>query len=115
MDKGSILRILDSKDLMDQKILQNAPLITDFLAPECKDRLDQVMDLLQNNWGISCTLNPRMVRGLDYYCETIFEFIATDEKILGPQQGTVLAGGTKFLTSGENPFKLVDFLSFQTA
>lgn len=82
------LRILDSKDEGDKKIVENAPKMTDFLNEESKKFFDDVQDGL-NALGIPFVVNPRLVRGLDYYRHTVFEFV-TDS--LGAQ-GTVLAGG----------------------
>ena len=82
------LRILDSKNVVDQKILNNAPNVLDYLNEESKERFENVcngLDTLQ----IKYEIDKNLVRGLDYYCHTAFEFI-TDE--LGAQ-GTVLAGG----------------------
>jgi len=82
------LRILDSKDAGDRKIIADAPNITDSLNVASRTFFDAVMaglDLL----GISYRLNPRLVRGLDYYCHTAFEF-TTDQ--LGAQ-GALVAGG----------------------
>ena len=82
------LRILDSKDEGDKKIVENAPKMTDFLNEESKKFFDAVQDGL-NALDIPFVVNPRLVRGLDYYRHTVFEFV-TDS--LGAQ-GTVLAGG----------------------
>lgn len=82
------LRILDSKDETDRGIVADAPLFGDFLNAESTEFFDTVkagLDAL----GIAYTVNPRLVRGLDYYCHTAFEFVTT---ALGAQ-GTVLAGG----------------------
>jgi histidyl-tRNA synthetase len=82
------LRILDSKDEGDRRIVADAPLFGDFLNPESVaffGRVTAGLDAL----GVSYTLNPRLVRGLDYYSHTAFEFTTT---ALGAQ-GTVLAGG----------------------
>ena len=82
------LRILDSKDEGDKKIVENAPAMTDYLNGESRQFFDAVKNGL-TEMGIPFTVNPRLVRGLDYYRHTVFEFI-TDS--LGAQ-GTVLAGG----------------------
>jgi len=82
------LRILDSKDPRTQEIVQAAPTLLDYLSPESRDRFDQVQTLL-TALGISYTLNPRLVRGLDYYTHTVFEIQSAD---LGAQ-ATVCAGG----------------------
>jgi histidyl-tRNA synthetase len=82
------LRILDSKDEGDKAINARAPGFAEFLTPEARDFYAAVkhgLDLL----GISYNENPKLVRGLDYYCHTAFEFVTTE---LG-SQGAVLAGG----------------------
>lgn len=82
------LRILDSKDANDQHIIQDAPLFQDFLNSESAAYFDSVQNYL-NDLNIPYVLNQKLVRGLDYYCHTAFEFVTTT---LGAQ-GTVLAGG----------------------
>lgn len=82
------LRILDSKDEGDKKILEHAPLLKDSLNPVSQDMFSKVQEGLQI-LKIPFVLNPYLVRGLDYYCHLAFEFTTTD---LGAQ-GTVLAGG----------------------
>lgn len=86
--KKNPLRILDSKDEGDRKILQNAPLMADALNAESKAFFADVQAGLKT-LGIEFTLDPRLVRGLDYYCHTAYEFITGD---LGAQ-GTVIGGG----------------------
>lgn len=82
------LRILDSKDENDQKIIENAPLFQDYLNDESKTYFNQAQTYL-NALNIPYIHNQKLVRGLDYYCHTAFEFVTTS---LGAQ-GTVLAGG----------------------
>jgi histidyl-tRNA synthetase len=82
------LRILDSKDTTDQQIVADAPLIDHFLTAHAADFYKSVTGQLEA-MGISYTRNPRLVRGLDYYSHTAFEFITTH---LG-SQGTVIGGG----------------------
>jgi histidyl-tRNA synthetase len=82
------LRILDSKDPRDQAHVAGAPLIDDFLSGEAQDFFGQVTAGLDAA-GVAWTRNPALVRGLDYYRHTAFEFV-TDR--LGAQ-GTVLGGG----------------------
>ncbi len=82
------LRILDSKDENDRKIIVDAPIMTDSLNSESRTFFDTVMDRLAQI-GIACAHNTRLVRGLDYYCHTAFEFTTTE---LG-SQGAVMAGG----------------------
>lgn len=68
----NILRILDSKDGTDQKLLENAPLITDYLSEEAQEHFVSVQRLL-GNLDIPYILNGQLVRGLDYYTKTVFE------------------------------------------
>lgn len=82
------MRILDSKDENDQKIIQSAPLIEQYYTDEAKLFYDNILASLSDK-GIKYTKNPKIVRGLDYYTHTAFEFITHE---LGAQ-GTVLAGG----------------------
>lgn len=82
------LRILDSKDRKDREIIAGAPEFSDSLDSESQDFFAAVCDGL-TALGIDYTLNSRLVRGLDYYCHTAFEFTT---QALGAQ-GTVLAGG----------------------
>lgn len=82
------LRVLDTKNPAMQEMANNAPKLFDYLGEESLAHYQGVCDRL-NDAGISYTLNPRMVRGLDYYNLTVFEWV-TDR--LG-SQGTVCGGG----------------------
>ena len=82
------LRILDSKNPAMQALLEGAPVLHDFLGEESSSQFSQFRSLL-DSFGVEYQVNPRLVRGLDYYSHTVFEWI-TDE--LGAQ-GTVCAGG----------------------
>lgn len=82
------LRILDSKDQKDIKLLLDAPKIADFYSSEAKKRFDDILNLL-SKLGINYEVNQRLVRGLDYYSSTVFEFVTDHEGA----QNTVLAGG----------------------
>jgi histidyl-tRNA synthetase len=82
------LRILDSKNDTDKKIIINAPNIIDYLNEASKERFEKVCIGL-SALKIKYQIDKNLVRGLDYYCHTAFEFITSD---LG-SQGTVLAGG----------------------
>lgn len=82
------LRILDCKSEVCQKLVQGAPMMIDFLCEECKDAFDQVQQNL-TSMGIEFVVDPGIVRGLDYYTKTAFEFV-TDS--IGAQ-GTVCGGG----------------------
>ena len=82
------LRILDSKSPDTQRILEQAPSLEDYLDDESRSHFEQLKQLLDAA-GVKYTINPRLVRGLDYYSKTVFEWV-TDQ--LGAQ-GTVCAGG----------------------
>ncbi len=82
------MRILDSKDQGDRKILESAPLLHDSLNPESRAFFDGLRNVLETQ-NIAYTIDQKLVRGLDYYSHTVFEFISDN---LGAQ-GTVLAGG----------------------
>ena len=82
------LRVLDSKDPMVRALLEQAPLLIDQLGKDSLDHYEQLKRYL-DRLGIEFVENPRLVRGLDYYCHSVFEWV-TDE--LGAQ-GTVCAGG----------------------
>ena len=82
------MRVLDSKDEGDKAIVAGAPLIHECLTPAAREFFDAVTGGL-TALGVPFVVNPKLVRGLDYYCHTAFEFTTT---ALGAQ-GTVLAGG----------------------
>ncbi len=82
------LRVLDSKDPQVQELLKDAPTLYDYLGEESKAHFTKLQELLTSQ-GISFKLNPRLVRGLDYYNLTVFEWTTT---ALGAQ-GTVCGGG----------------------
>jgi histidyl-tRNA synthetase len=82
------LRILDSKDPGVQAMLADAPVLADYLGEASRSYFDGFLSLL-DGYGLAYQVNPRLVRGLDYYSHAVFEWI-TDE--LGAQ-GTVCAGG----------------------
>ena len=87
LDKNP-LRILDSKDDGDKEILVNAPKINDHLSKESKDYFSKIKMFLSDN-GISFQEDDKLVRGLDYYTHTAFEFQTNEEK----RQNAILAGG----------------------
>ncbi len=82
------LRILDSKAPEDRELVTEAPMLASFLNDASRRFWDDLREGLQM-FGVAYTENPRIVRGLDYYSHTAFEFVTTN---LG-SQGTVLAGG----------------------
>jgi len=82
------LRLLDCKEEKCKQYTQNAPKITDYLCQECSEHFSSVKNYLQLA-GLEYTVNPLIVRGLDYYTKTVFEFVTV---ALGTQ-GTVCGGG----------------------
>jgi histidyl-tRNA synthetase len=82
------LRILDSKNPDLKKLISNAPKLTEHLDTESKDHFERLQNLLRHV-DIAFEVNPNLVRGLDYYNKTVFEWITNE---LGAQ-GTVCAGG----------------------
>ena len=87
LDKNP-LRILDCKEEGCRKIAADAPVILDYLCDDCKNHHEQLCSALEAA-GVKYTINPHIVRGLDYYTRTVFEFIST---AIGAQ-GTVCGGG----------------------
>lgn len=84
------LRILDSKDKKDIEIVNTAPKILEHLDTASKNRFDKVIDGL-NKLGVSCEIDFKLVRGLDYYTDTTFEFVSED---LGSQDA--IGGGGRY-------------------
>ena len=84
----NILRILDSKDPHDKKVLEGAPLLVNYLSDEAKDHFEKVKALLKLS-GIAYEIDPKLVRGLDYYNKTVFEVMSEG---LGAHN-TIGAGG----------------------
>jgi len=85
------LRVLDSKAPEDQAIIDGLPRIADFLDDASRDHFAQVLAAL-DACGVAYTVNPRLVRGLDYYTRTTFEFTVPDGSGLGTQNA-LLGGG----------------------
>ncbi len=82
------MRILDCKSPICKEIAENAPVVIDYLCEDCKEHFEKVKAHL-NAMNISFTVNPKIVRGLDYYTRTVFEFVSGD---IGAQS-TVCGGG----------------------
>lgn len=80
------MRILDCKEKRCKELNQGAPIILDYLCEECKNHFEEVKSSL-NNIGIPYVIDSNIVRGLDYYTKTVFEFVSEKERY------TVLAGG----------------------
>jgi len=82
------LRVLDCKNEACRKVVAQAPLISSFYCSTCKDHLQQLQDLLQA-LQVAYVVNPRLVRGLDYYMRTAFEIVSAG---LGAQNAVVGGG-----------------------
>ena len=82
------MRIIDSKDVTDQRIAKDAPYMLDYLCDDCKAAFEALKTNL-DAMDISYVVDPRIVRGLDYYTKTAFEFVTTK---IGAQ-GTICGGG----------------------
>lgn len=82
------MRIIDCKSPECKEIAKDAPRMLDYLCDECSEHFEQLKTLL-TGMGIEYEIDPSIVRGLDYYTKTVFEFVSTD---IG-SQGTVCGGG----------------------
>ena len=82
------MRILDCKSPIDQELVKDAPMMLDYLCDDCREAFEQLKANL-DAFGIKYVVNPKIVRGLDYYTKTAFEFITNK---IGAQ-GTVCGGG----------------------
>ena len=82
------LRILDSKNPAMQSLIESAPMLVDTISPASSEHFKTLCNILEQN-NLAYTINPRLVRGLDYYSHTVFEWTTTQ---LGAQ-GTVCGGG----------------------
>ncbi len=82
------MRILDCKSEICSDIAKDAPIILDFLCDECKEHFENLKENLTER-GIAFKVNPKIVRGLDYYTKTVFEFVSDS---IGAQ-GTICGGG----------------------
>ena len=82
------LRILDSKNKNDNDVSQEAPKISDFYSEEAENKFEDIKNLLTNH-SVEFEVNHSLVRGLDYYCHTVFEFKSNE---LGSQD-TLIGGG----------------------
>ena len=80
------MRILDCKEEQCKKLNENAPQIIDYLCDECKEHFENVKSGLKD-LNIDFTINSKIVRGLDYYTKTVFEFVSADDGL------TVVGGG----------------------
>lgn len=87
LDKNP-MRLLDCKSPICKEIAKDAPIILDYLCDGCRKHFEELKEIL-NDYGVKFTVDPKIVRGLDYYTRTVFEFISKD---IGAQ-GTVCGGG----------------------
>lgn len=85
------MRILDCKSEICSSIAKNAPKILDFICEECSEHFERVKECLTAA-GVEYTVNPRIVRGLDYYTKTVFEFIANGMAVCAGGRYDGLAG-----------------------
>lgn len=83
------LRLLDCKVSECKEILKNAPLISDYLCDDCKSEFSTLLGIL-DDLGINYQVDPKLVRGLDYYTNLVFEFVDNDKKM---GQNALGAGG----------------------
>jgi histidyl-tRNA synthetase len=87
----SPLRVFDVKNEQVRAALQDAPTIGESLCDECAQHFEQVRGFL-DAYGVAYTLEPTLVRGLDYYSRTTFEFVGPDEST----QGSTICGGGRY-------------------
>ncbi len=85
------MRILDCKSPVCSEIASGAPVVLDYICDDCRDHFEKLKQYLEV-LGISYIVNPQIVRGLDYYTRTVFEFVSLDEKT----KGLVLGGGGRY-------------------
>jgi len=84
------LRVMDCKQERCRKVVLGAPQIIDYLCKDCHSHFKKVLEFL-DDLGLPYSLNPYLVRGLDYYTRTVFEIITEDES--GKGQGSLIGGG----------------------
>ena len=85
------MRILDCKSPVCSKIAEGAPVVLDYICDDCREHFETLKKAL-DSLNIAYTVNPQIVRGLDYYTRTVFEFVSQDEKT----KGLVLCGGGRY-------------------
>jgi len=84
------IRVLDCKNEKCQKLYENAPLLSENLCESCQSDFAKLKEIL-DRFGVEYKINPKLVRGLDYYNKTAFEFISTQ---IGAQ--SAIAGGGRY-------------------
>lgn len=85
------MRILDCKSPVCSKIAENAPKVLDYICDDCREHFEMLKKYL-DTLSIEYTVNPSIVRGLDYYTRTVFEFVSENENT----KGLVLGGGGRY-------------------
>lgn len=85
------MRILDCKSPVCSEIAEGAPVVLDFICDDCRDHFEALKKYLEA-MDIEYVVNPQIVRGLDYYTRTVFEFVSLEEKT----KGLVLGGGGRY-------------------
>ncbi len=85
------MRILDCKSPVCSEISANAPVVLDYICDDCREHFEALQKYL-GAMNIEYVVNPQIVRGLDYYTRTVFEFVSLDEKT----KGLVLGGGGRY-------------------
>ncbi len=85
------MRILDCKSPVCSEIAAGAPVVLDYICDDCREHFESLKKYLEA-LGIDYVVNPQIVRGLDYYTRTVFEFVSQDEKT----KGLVLGGGGRY-------------------
>lgn len=93
--KTNPLRILDSKDEKTMEVNLGAPDFVSYLSPECKKHFKEVLEYLEE-MEIVYQINKNLVRGLDYYTDTVFEIVATLEDEKGEEKELTIAGGGRY-------------------
>jgi histidyl-tRNA synthetase len=91
------LRLLDCKEAECQEVRQEAPQIVDFLCDGCREHFIKVLEYL-DEMDVNYNLNPFLVRGLDYYTRTVFEFTSIDDNVEGEEskRQSSLGGGGRY-------------------
>lgn len=101
---NNVFRIFDTKNEEDIIILKKSPRIQEYISEDSTKRFDSFLNLLKEN-NINFKINDRLVRGLDYYNDLVFEFISTDEEKIG-SKSTIIGGGryNSFVSKMDNNF-----------
>ncbi len=85
------MRILDCKSPVCSEIAKDAPIVLDYICDDCRDHFEKLQKYL-DKLGVDYVVNPQIVRGLDYYTRTVFEFVSLEKNT----KGLVLGGGGRY-------------------